>query len=787
MKKVYYLLFVLFITDNLKGQEFITEWTTPPSSSATIIRFNALTVNGPVNYTWSAFPSGKSGSGNFTQTTAGAVSLLVFSYDAGDIISISMTPTNLRRFYINNGADKGRLINIAQWGSVAWTNMQSAFEGCVNLQITATDIPNLSGVTNLSSMFRGCTVLNSPSNINSWNTSKVTNMSLLFYQAKAFNQNIGNWNTSMVTSMDNMFNEANAFNQNIGNWNTSSVTFMNSMFWQADSFNQDIGGWNTSNVKNMRYMFAFARSFNQDIGNWNTVSVTNMSGMFRGPSSFNQDIGNWNTSSVTNMSGMFESNTVFNQDIGNWNTSSVTAMGGMFGNASSFNQDIGKWNMSAVTYTAGMFYEAISFNQDIRNWNTSAITNMNVMFTNASSFNQDLGLWTLNPNLNMLEMLSNCGMDCANYSNTLIGWEMNNPLVNNRILGAEGLFYTYSAYTARNSLTDSKSWIITGDKLMDSVEVKNAIYFACNSFTWIDSITYTESNNMAKFVIQNSAGCDSIVYSLDLTILQQTETIDTQIACKSYTWKDGITYSESNNNAKYISTNDDGCDTVFSLNLTIIPSYDIVETANICYGESYNFKGNTYSNPGTYKHNYITIEGCDSIETLVLNFYPFINAEARVETPILKAFPNGDTYQWIDCSNNEPIEGADSQTFKPQASGEYAVRITKDSCTDESTCITYNIQEEIILPNSFSPNADGINDVFNPQINGWKILAMSIYNRWGELVYESTSPNASWDGTIGETQAKADVYVVMINYQAMESGNAPQVFSYKNFVLHLIR
>ena len=84
--------------------------------------------------------------------------------------------------------------------------------------------------------------------ISLWDTSNVTDMSNMFYDAYNFNQDIGRWNTSNVTDMSLMFNNAYNFNQDIGNWNTSNVTNMSWMFFGAKEFNQDIGGWDTSNV-----------------------------------------------------------------------------------------------------------------------------------------------------------------------------------------------------------------------------------------------------------------------------------------------------------------------------------------------------------------------------------------------------------------------------------------------------------------------------------------------------------------------------------------------------------
>ena len=55
------------------------------------------------------------------------------------------------------------------------------------------------------------------------------------------------------------------FNGNISNWNTSNVTSMISMFFNAENFNQDIGNWDVFSVTNMDGMFFDTKYFNQDI------------------------------------------------------------------------------------------------------------------------------------------------------------------------------------------------------------------------------------------------------------------------------------------------------------------------------------------------------------------------------------------------------------------------------------------------------------------------------------------------------------------------------------------
>lgn len=124
--------------------------------------------------------------------------------------------------------------------------------------------------------------------------------------------------TSKVTDMSNMFFVDTSFNQDIGNWDVSNVTNMNAMFLGASSFNEDIGNWDVSNVDGMLFMFGGASSFNKDISNWNVGNSVVMVSMFLEAISFNQDIGNWDVSNVTNMASMFEGAQSFNKDLTNW-------------------------------------------------------------------------------------------------------------------------------------------------------------------------------------------------------------------------------------------------------------------------------------------------------------------------------------------------------------------------------------------------------------------------------------------------------------------------------------
>ena len=258
-----------------------------------------------------------------------------------------------------------------------------------------------SNVTNMESLFEKASSFNQA--IGYWNLSSVINLNYMFFGASSFNQDISSWNVSSVTSMNNLFNGATVFSQAIGGWNTTNVIGMSGVFAHSN-FNQDLSGWDVSNVTSMEIMFGGATSFNQDISSWDTSSVTTMKYMFSSASSFNQMIGNWNTSNVTDMSHMFGTASAFNQDISTWDTSSTTNMEYMFNGATAFNQNIGSWDTSNVTNMRGMFVSAESFNQNISSWDVSNVTTMSDMFQSADSFNGNLSNWNTSSVTDMMNM-----------------------------------------------------------------------------------------------------------------------------------------------------------------------------------------------------------------------------------------------------------------------------------------------------------------------------------------------------------------------------------------------
>ena len=331
------------LVTNLWGTNFVVEWLNLNDGTTGAAVATATTVP----YTITGLTAGK------------RYRVIAYADPSNPSSTLSKLSTMVGGGY---SADAKRLDSVTQWGANRWTSLTEAFRGCSRMDVTATDVPDLRGVNDLSSMFYGCDSLVYNPTINTWRTNSITNMYAMFWGAKAFNQPIGSWNTDSVINMALMF---------VG----------------TEAFNQDISGWNTAKVENMGGMFEGATSFNQPIGNWNTAKVRDMGGMFREAEAFNQPLNNWNTANVFNMTGMFANTKAFNQPIGNWNVEGVQRIAGMFRNAEAFDQDLSSWNLISVINIDTIFKAPLNkgmscsnYSKTLQGWANNPLTKTGLNF-----------------------------------------------------------------------------------------------------------------------------------------------------------------------------------------------------------------------------------------------------------------------------------------------------------------------------------------------------------------------------------------------------------------------
>lgn len=86
-----------------------------------------------------------------------------------------------------------------------------------------------------------------------------------------------------------------------------------------------------------------------------------------------------------------------------------------------------------------------------------------------------------------------------------------------------------------------------------------------------------------------------------------------------------------------------------------------------------------------------------------------------------------------------------------------------EGCTDtQQKCVYVFDDLTVFIPNSFTPNNDQVNDVFFVAGRGIKELEMTIFDRWGEIIYYSRNKNVGWDGTYKGEPVKQDIYVYKV-------------------------
>lgn len=216
-----------------------------------------------------------------------------------------------------------------------------------------------------------------------------------------------------------------------------------------------------------------------------------------------------------------------------------------------------------------------------------------------------------------------------------------------------------------------------------------------------------------------------------------------------------------------------GCDSVHCIALTVLDTVYKEERGTVCSGVSIILGGIEYTQPGVYCQTLPGVNGCDStycavVEAAVL---PVIDTFIRVtalEDQVLSLDQLPDdflTYNWSPwnelscrtCANPtlNALPGVDSITL--------TVTVTTEGGCEQ--VILYRVrflppcdEANAPIPNAFTPNGDGVNDVFSvATYEGFEIVnSYIIYSRWGQKVYESPTP---WTGD----ELPSDVYVYMIS------------------------
>jgi gliding motility-associated-like protein len=171
---------------------------------------------------------------------------------------------------------------------------------------------------------------------------------------------------------------------------------------------------------------------------------------------------------------------------------------------------------------------------------------------------------------------------------------------------------------------------------------------------------------------------------------------------------------------------------------------------------------------GTYSVQVTDANGCTlrSSEVQLRNIdYP-VRLNLGRDTVVCPGAPlvlnagNFSQYIWQDFSI--------ASSFNVSAAGTYFVSVTNlQGCKGSDTIVVSGDCSDIYFPSAFTPNGDGLNDYFGPagsirQISDYSI---SIYNRWGQLVFFSDDPNRKWNGTFKQNRMNHETLIWYCTYR----------------------
>ncbi|MES2371402.1 MAG: M43 family zinc metalloprotease [Bacteroidota bacterium] len=259
-----------------------------------------------------------------------------------------------------------------------------------------------------------------------------------------------------------------------------------------------------------------------------------------------------------------------------------------------------------------------------------------------------------------------------------------------------------------------------------------------------------------------ASGCDSVrVINLTVKTIAVTRTTIAAAICE------GESYAGHTTTGTFIDVYPGGntCDSIRTLNLTVNPIVRKTNNVMICKGDSYSAGGKQQTQSGTYTDTAKSAAGCDSITTTILSVYSLPAAFLPKDTTLCLSVPlvlNLNAYTTVNWST-----GSNSSSISITQPGTYSALVVDRNGCSGSASINVMFQKciPIQIPNAFTPNSDGKNDVFRPLIGvATNNYTMQIWNRWGRLFFETHDSKKGWDGRYNGVQQTTGTFIYIISF-----------------------
>ncbi len=299
-------------------------------------------------------------------------------------------------------------------------------------------------------------------------------------------------------------------------------------------------------------------------------------------------------------------------------------------------------------------------------------------------------------------------------------------------------------------------------------------YFCQGDTTFINGIPYTD-DAIAIDTAFNTAGCDTIqtIVLFFGDYIKKSQTIS--FCAGSSLVFDGVTYT-AEAIVKDTIYSAFACDTILTTTLVQNPLPTLLRTVTLCPGQSIVIGGKEYFKAGMVIDtlNTQTSEGCDTVRTTDIAFFVVQTFFLSADTSICAGEKIRLESQFSNTTWSTGGIGGFIEVTNP---GIYiGTAFNEDNCPVLDTVVVNFCCKDrgIYIPNVFSPNDDGKNDIFKAEpLENCQNYTLFVWDRWGTLIFETKDYEKGWDGTFRGKPAPAGVYIWIIEFNALNSKGNP--------------
>jgi gliding motility-associated-like protein len=324
-------------------------------------------------------------------------------------------------------------------------------------------------------------------------------------------------------------------------------------------------------------------------------------------------------------------------------------------------------------------------------------------------------------------------------------------------------------------------------------QTESILYIStCDNYT-LNNQTYDSTGTYYQTLL-NSTGCDSLI-TLNLTINKKITEQDLDICEGEYFLSGGKKHFTGGIYFDTLKTTA-GCDSIVITHLTVNPKPlpNLGADRDLCRNTllaitpgkftSYQWQNNStidtfyiMNQPGIYWVKVSNDYNCFAIDTMEvknimnvpIDFLKNTDTICNYEKLNLTPFGSYKSYLWST--------GEITKTIQVQQPGNYWLKVTDDNgCIgiDSTILMLRECMVGVYVPNAFTPDKNGKNDIFKPMVFGNLIqYHFLIYNRWGNIVFQTNDPQKGWDGTFDGKPQNPSTFVWKCMYEL--EGEKPKI------------